>query len=186
MLLIRALFAIFVICACLLPTTVYGQTESDNGEVAALGGVTLGAGTQPAVIASAGIGFSKYGMGMFSIGFSPLGQSTIQPWPAHVTVDRSLLYDFGADFHLRIPVGERWAPYGIAGAGLLWNTIRQNTAAGGRHFDQFNGALHTGAGVRFYVNKSWGIRPEVKVVVSKQIYTQLMFGFFYVTPPSWP
>src|SRR5262249_48182755 len=158
---------------CLLPGSAYAQSETDTGEVAALGGVTLGAGTQPAVTASAGVAFSKYGMGHFSVGFSGMGQSTIQPWPAAINVNRPDLYELGADFHIRFPIGERWAPYTIAGAGLLWNLIRQNTVTGGRHYDQFNGALHTGAGLRYYVNKSWGIRPEVKVIVSKQIYTQV-------------
>ena len=178
--------AILALCGWALPGLAFAQAESDEGEVAALGGVALGVGARPTVTASTGIGFSKHGMALVSVGFEPLGQHTIQSWPSSIYVDRSLLYDFGVDFHFRIPVGERWAPYGIAGVGLLWNTVRQSTAEGIRHFNQFNGALHTGGGVRFYVSKNWGIRPEVKVVVSKQVYTQILFGFFYVTPANWP
>ena len=167
------------------------QSETEVGEVAALGGVTLGVGAKPAITADAGYAFSKYGMGMISVTFMPMGQHTIQPWPARPSIDNSYVFDFGADFHIRIPIGERWAPYGIAGAGLLWNVIRQNTVGPlgiqvFRHYDQFNGALHTGAGLRYYIGKDWGIRPELKVIVSKQTYTQFMFGFFYTTPPSWP
>ena len=167
-----------------------GETDG-SGEVAVLGGGAFGIGGRPAVMGSAGVAISRYGMLMVDTSFNPMGSYTIQPWPARSTVDRSLLYDFGLDFHVRIPVGERWAPYGIAGVGLLWDLVRQHTVdAQGQslvnHFNQFNGAFHTGAGLRYYVGKTWGIRPEVRVIVSKQIYTQVMMGIFYVTPPNWP
>jgi hypothetical protein len=173
-------------------TAVHAQSgEPDPGELAVLGGATLGAGTHAAVAGSAGLAFSRYGMGLFTFTFMPLGHNTIQPWPAPSTVDRSFVYDFGVDFHVRIPVKPRFAPYLIVGSGLLWDTVRQHTvdASGApvvRHFDQFNAALHTGGGMRYYIGEKWGIRPEVKVIVSKQVYTQVMIGFFYVTPPDWP
>jgi len=165
--------------------------DPDPGELAVLGGGTFGAGTHGAVAGSAGLAISRYGMGMFNFTFMPIGNHTIQPWPDRSTVDRSFVYDFGVDFHIRIPIRHRWAPYAIVGGGLLWDTVRQNTVNFRdtpvvRHYDQFNGALHTGGGVRYYVGESWGIRPEVKVIVSKQIYTQVMMGFFYVTPAGWP
>jgi hypothetical protein len=173
------------------PPDAFAQSETDVGEVAALGGGSLGTGANPVVMGSAGIAFSRYGMALFDLSFMPLGQHTIQPWPARSTVTRSYLYDFGVDFHVRVPVGERWAPYGIVGTGLLWNIIHQDTVdsyglALGKRFYQFNGALHTGGGVRYYVRKGWGIRSEVRVVVSKEVYTQLLAGIFYVTPSTWP
>src|SRR5581483_6477378 len=98
---------------------------------------------------------------------------------------------FGADVHIRIPIKEHWAPYAILGTGGLWNTVRQHTVDSNgftilKAYDQFNGALHTGGGVRYYVGQNWGIRPEVKVIVSKQVYTLFTVGIFYVTPPDWP
>jgi len=66
------------------------------------------------------------------------------------------------------------------------HTVDSNGAALVRHYDQINGALHTGAGVRYYVRPSWGIRSEVKVIVSKEVYTQILMGVFYVTPSNWP
>ena len=173
------------------PPGAFAQYETDVGEVAALGGGSVGSGAQPVVMGSAGVAFSRYGMAFFETSFMPLSHHTIQPWPARSTVARSYLLDFGVDFHVRIPVGERWAPYGIVGTGLLWDIIHQDTVdsqglALGRRFYQFNGALHTGGGVRYYVRKWWGIRSEVRVTVSKQVYTQLLAGFFYVTPSTWP
>ena len=175
---------------CFTPHLAIAQGETDVGEVAALGGATFGIGTRPSISANAGYAFSKYGMALVSATFMTMGQHTIQPWPVRSSVDGSYVYDFGTDFHIRVPIGERWAPYGIAGAGLLWNVVRQSTIDHGvqtfHHYNQFNGALHTGGGVRFYLGKDWGLRPEMKVIVSKQVYTQFMFGFFYVTPPNWP
>ena len=165
--------------------------ETDAGEVAALGGIAFETGTKPALTGSTGISISRYAMAVFDTSFLPLGQHTIQSWPDRSTVDKSYLFDFGLDFHIRIPVKARWAPYGIAGAGLLWNRVRQNAVGPNgvavvNHYEQFNGALHTGAGLRYYVGQNWGIRPEVKVIVSKHTYTQVLMGIFYVTPSNWP
>ena len=186
-------FARIVTAVCwLTPLALQAQAgDSEAGEVAALGGLSAGGGLHPVVSASTGLAFSRHGMGLISVSFIPLGNSTIQDWPARSSIQRSYLYDFGADFHVRIPIGERLSPYAIAGAGVLWNTVRANTfnALGipiVRGYDQINGGLHTGGGVRYYINKDWGIRPEVKVIVSKHTYVQLMFGFFYVTPPELP
>lgn len=165
--------------------------DSEAGEVAGFVGGAFGMGTKPTAAGSAGVAISRYAMALFDTSFLPMGQHTIQPWPPRSTVDRSYLLDFGVDFHIRIPIKERWAPYGIVGTGLLWNMVRQHTVNSQgqtmvNHYDQFNGALHTGAGLRYYISPNWGIRPEVKVVVSKQTYVQAMVGIFYVTPPNWP
>ncbi|SPE30249.1 exported hypothetical protein [Candidatus Sulfopaludibacter sp. SbA3] len=175
-----------------LPPVASAQSdETEVGEVAALGGATLGIGAHPAVKGSAGVAFSRYGMILFQTSFSPLGRSTLQPWPTPSTVERSYLTDFGLDFHIRIPVSHRCAPYGILGSGLLWDTIRHRAidsqgVARTIRYDQFNGALHTGAGARYYFNESWGIRPELEVIVSHRTYTQFTVGVFYVTPIEWP
>lgn len=165
--------------------------ETDVGEVAAFGGAVFGVGARPSVGGSTGVAFSRYGMFSFETEFISLGNRTIQSWPAPSTVHHSYLLDFGSDFHIRIPVRERWAPYFIAGGGLLWNLVGQNSTnrrgvAVMNHYDQFNAALHTGAGMRYYIREGWGIRPEFKVIVSKQTYYRLSVGFFYVLPSNWP
>jgi hypothetical protein len=187
----RSAVLLAVICAQGLPFASAQSGERENGELAAFGAVGFGAGTRPAFGGSAGASFSRYGMGLFEFGFMPMGNHTIQPWPAQSTVKRSVLYDFGVDFHLRIPVRDRWEPYAIIGTGLLWNSVSQNSsdlqgAAVVNHYDQFNGALHTGGGVRYFIGKNWGIRPEAKVIVSKDVYTRLSIGLFIVVPTDWP
>jgi len=180
-----------VFCAIGLRVASAQAGGLEQGELAVFGGAGMGAGTHGAVGGSAGLAFSRYGMGLFEFSFMPMGNHTIQPWPAPSTVRHSLLYDFAVDFHIRVPVKERWEPYAIAGTGLLWNSLRQDYAnpqgvAVVNHYSQFNGALHTGGGVRYFAGRSWGIRPEVKVIVSKQVYTRISMGFFFVTPPDWP
>src|SRR5579883_185849 len=153
------------------PPPVMAQAgEKDVGELAALGGGTFGIGAHPTATGSAGIAFSRYAMALFETTYMPMGNHTIQSWPDRSTIDRSYTIDFGFNVHIRIPVHHRWEPYAIAGTGVLWNLIRQDTVnlrgnAVVKHYDQFNGALHTGGGLRFYVGQNWGIRPECKVIV---------------------
>jgi hypothetical protein len=175
----------------------FGQSaDVDEGEVSARGGVGFGGGasgigTQAMGAGSTGLAFSRYGMALFETSFMPLGQHTIQGWPAGSTVDRSYLLDFGVDIHILFPTKTRVTPYAIAGTGLMWNMVRQTTvdASGAplvKHYDQLNGALHTGGGLRYKLGEKWGIRSEVKVTVSKQVYTCLSFGVYYVLPANWP
>jgi len=173
----------------LAPVACAQSGDTEVGEVALLGGGTFGLGTHPAVKGSAGVAVSRYGILLIQTSFSPLGNETIR-WPARSTVAQSYLYDFGLDFHIRIPVKERWAPYGILGAGFLWDVTHLYTGSSGVgptiRWDQVNGAFHTGGGLRYYVRKNWGIRSELGVIVSTRTYTQFQTGIFYVTPPDWP
>jgi hypothetical protein len=177
---------------CGIPVRALAQAGEYNvGEIAGLGGGVFGAGTHGSATGSAGVAFSRYGMALFDTSYIPMGRHTIQEWPDRSTINRSSTIDFGFDFHIRVPIKNRWEPYGILGAGALWDLVRQNTVdrhgvAVVRHFDQWNGALHTGGGLRYYIGQHWGIRPECRVIVSKEVYTQLMVGIFWVTPPDWP
>jgi len=167
--------------------------EADIGEVAGSAGVASGGGIGAQAFVSGGVGlaFSRYGMGLIETSFLPLGQQTIQPWPAPFTVNHSYLLDFAFNIHIRIPVKHRWAPYAIVGTGLLWDLVQQRTTDSTgvttvRGYNQFNGVLNTGGGLRYYFGQKWGIRPEVKVLVSKQVYTCVSVGVFYVIPANWP
>jgi hypothetical protein len=177
---------------CGAPPRLSAQAgQYDVGEVAALGGGVFGVETHGSATGSAGVAFSRYGMALFDTSYIPMGNRTIQFWPDPSTVNHSFTIDFGFDVHIRVPIKHRWEPYGIAGVGALWNMLRQDTfdRRGNpivRHFDQWNGALHTGGGLRYFIGQNWGIRPECRVIVSKDVYTQLMVGIFYVTPPDWP
>src|SRR5215475_8251849 len=144
---VPAAAAAIVILWILVPRA-HAQYYWDNnpGEIAAMGGVAVGgaSGTQGTGTGSAGVAFSRHGMALIDTLFMPLGSRTIQNWPDRATVNRSYLLDFGLDFHIRFRADGRWSPYAIAGTGLLWNLIRQDTfihndVALVRHFNQFNG-----------------------------------------------
>ena len=180
-----------VVWAACMPTASAQSGETDVGELSGYGGGLFGVGTRFAAGGSAGIALSRYSMVLIDTSYMSLGRHTIQSWPAQSAVRRSNVLDFGVDFHIRIPVRDRWAPYAILGTGLLWNMVQADAAdANGaplvRGYDQFNAALHTGGGVRYYIGRNWGIRPEVKVIVSKQTYTMVTLGLFWVTPTEWP
>jgi hypothetical protein len=181
-----------VVCAS-FPISLCAQPdETEGGEVSAFTGGILGLGSHPTFGGSAGGVISKYALALFEGSYTPLGQSTIQPWPARSTVARSHLTDFNVSFHIRIPIKHsRWSPYGIAGVGLLWDALRQETVdphgiAVSYHWNQFNAGFHTGGGVRYFIGENWGIRPEFKVIISKETYTRASIGIFYVVPSTWP
>lgn len=176
------------------PTGALGQVGQDDiGEVGAFVGGTFGAGAHVAGGGSAGVAVSHHGMLVFETWFTPLGSHTIQPWPERSLVQRSRLWDFSLDAHIRIPVKKRWEPYAIVGSGLLWNQIRTQTVnANGitviQGFSQFDGVFHTGGGVRYFIGRNWGIRPEIKAIITQHTFTRISIGVFYVTSaePEWP
>jgi hypothetical protein len=198
----RVMF-IFLLCSLATVRVLPAQSgDTETGELAAFGGGTFGlGGVQPAVGASTGLAFSRYGLGLFEVAFSPLGNDTVgrRTGPP---AQSSHLFDLNASFHVRVPVRERWAPYGIFGAGFLMNTFKvistapgpidpetgQPTHPGGlvAAIDEFKFAFHTGAGVRYHISPDWGIRPELKVIVSSRTYTRFTIGIFYNVPPGWP
>jgi opacity protein-like surface antigen len=181
---------------CLIaPAILPAQSgDKDVGEVALFGGGIFGMGTHPVVGGSSGIAFSKYGMANVEAAFSALGADTLRGVPPSaqpITVtnqtERSHLYDVNVNFHIRIPVQDRWAPYVIIGGGILFNTFRtwvtsQNAYVG---IDNLNFGFHTGGGLRYYIGKYWGIRPEYRVVISNQAYSRFTVGVFYTLPPDW-
>jgi len=189
-----ALLRTLIVAGCAsLPISVWAQPdETEGGEVSAFSGGIFGLGSHPTFGGSAGGVISKYALALFEGSYTPLGRYTIQPWPAGSTVARSHLTDFNVSFHIRVPIKHsRWSPYGIAGVGLLWDGLRQETVdaqgvAVSYHWNQFNAGFHTGGGVRYYIGENWGIRPEFKVIVSKETYTRASIGIFYVVPSTWP
>lgn len=100
------------------------------------------------------------------------------------------LYDFALCVNVQIPVGRRWAPYGILGTGLLYNVYQAAvlTPAGAGFVDRSktNFEFSTGGGVRYYVADNWGIRPEVRVFISGRNFARISVGVFYDIDADWP
>ncbi len=182
---------LLLVAICLLaPLELPAQSgESDVGEVAAFGGGIAGIGTHPAVGGSTGLAFSRYSIALIETSFSPLGKNSMHTMPAGTLVDASRLYDFNLSVHIRVPVRDRYAPYAILGGGLLWNTFDRSTvgpqgSVAVTSYSNVDFGFETGGGLRYYIRDNWGVRPELKVIVSKQTYTRFSVGIFYVLPGS--
>jgi Outer membrane protein beta-barrel domain len=173
------------------PALMSAQFNDGDGEVAAFGGGTFGlGGAHPAVGASSGISFSRYGIALIEAAFSPLGDETLRRRTG-ARVESSRLFDFNFSVHVQVPVRRRWAPYGIVGAALLYDAFRavptgapqdepgQTPPAAVFAVDEFNFGFQTGGGARYYIGEDWGIRPEFKVIVSNRTYTRFTIGIFY-------
>jgi hypothetical protein len=185
----RPFVVILAVAGCMcLPSTLFAQPgQEEMGEVALFGGGTFGLGSHAAVGGSSGLAFSRYGMALIEASFMPLGKNTLRPQPQGIQ-ENSQLFDFNASFHVRIPVKNRWEPYGILGGGLLFNSFR--SIVGQEHgavaIDNFAFGFHTGGGFRYYIRETWGIRPEFRVTISNRNFTRLTVGIFYNLPPGWP
>ena len=193
-------WAISALVFCVLGSQAILHAQSGDvgtGEVSAFGGGVFGLGTHPAVGGSSGISFSKYGIGLIEVAFSPIGENTLRhrtgPSP-----ESSRLFDFNGSFHIRIPVRRRWAPYGIVGGGLLFDSFRVIPTRPPENesgmpappspviaVDELNFGFHTGAGVRYYIREDWGIRPEFKVIISNRTYTRFTIGIFVNVSSDW-
>jgi len=185
----RPWYALAVVYWLFVPAVLFAQAgATDVGEVAVFGGGGFGTGTHPAVGASSGIALSKWAMGLIEAAYMPMGGDTLRRQDNISSVQDSRLFDFNTSFHIRIPVRERWAPYGILGCGLVFNKFNAITGPNGAliGIDDFKFAFHTGAGLRYYIREDWGIRPEVKVIVSTRTYTRFTIGIFYNLPTNWP
>jgi opacity protein-like surface antigen len=174
------------VVALLTPLSALGQYEPDPGEIGVYSGGTFSGGAHPFVGGSAGLAYSKYAVGLIDFSYTHLDTDTLRHVAAH-DVKGSNLYDCNFSVHIRYPVNEKWAPYGIAGPSVVWNGYSYGTlGANGAHIytskQDVNFGFHTGAGVRYYINENWGIRPEVKVILTGRTYVVFSLGFFFNTP----
>jgi hypothetical protein len=167
---------------CISCSLVRAQSaESDIGELSVFGGGAFGIGTHPFAGGSTGIAFSRYALPLFDFSFSHFGQDTLRRQPGIATKD-SNLYDFNVSAHIRYPITPKWAVYGIVGPSLLLNNYEVASTSGtnGTRND-VNFGFHTGGGVRYHFNDTWGIRPELRVVISNQTYVTFSVGVFFNT-----
>jgi hypothetical protein len=173
----------------LAPTALSAQPgATDVGEVSGFGGGSFGLGTHPVVGAASGYAFSRYAMGLLEVSYTALQNDTLRHRDPGMTPQDSHLFDFNFGFHIRVPVRDRWAPYGIVAGGILFDSFQAVTGPQGAllKIDDFKFGFHTGGGVRYYIREDWGIRPEFRVIISTRKYTRFSVGVFYNLPPEWP
>jgi outer membrane protein W len=156
------------------------------GEVSGYTGVTFGGvGAHATVGASSGLALSRHWIGLMDVSYMPLGCNILPRYQEPVNVRNSRLYDFNLSAHIRVPVRERWEPYGIVGAGGLYSTfqlasiLNQGVAVTYKSRSTGNFAFETGGGVRYYVAKTWGVRTEWRCTVSTRTFNRFIAGVFY-------
>jgi opacity protein-like surface antigen len=191
----RRLWAIFaaIFGVTVIPARMLAQAGSgDIGEVSGYTGVAFqGIGTHPTVGASTGLAFSRYGIAFVDVSYIPLGSHTLRHYPSQVNVNNSRLYDFNFTINVRVPLRERWEPYGIAGAAFLFSSysvapIRAPFVA--RAFvgrTDANFGFETGGGVRYYIAKNWGVRAEMRYTASARGFSRFLTGLFYQFETDW-
>ena len=168
---------------------LFGQSaEDDVKEVDGFAGGSFGAGSRGAVGAGAGVALSRHGLALLEGMYMPLGREILWRRSDIQRPQDSYLLDLGLSFQIRLPVGDRRTAYGIIGSGLLYNAYRApaGTAARLTDMQDFKGEFHTGAGLHYYVGDKWGIRPEVKVIISSRTFATVSMGVFYVLPSYLP
>lgn len=139
--------------------------------------------------AATGISVSKYALALIDASFMPLGGNTLVRFP-NVT-SASHLYDFDFSIQFRVPVKKHWAPYGLLGSALLYNTYHLQSV-----HDQsvvylsgqsvVKAGFEAGGGVRYNVNEAWGAKCEYRYTVSTQNFSRIQVGVFYQFSGSWP
>jgi len=157
--------------------------ESGQGEVAIYTGLAAGGvGTHPAVGASTGLSLSRYVTGLFDASYSPLGSDTLR-YSSKLVAKTSRLYDINFSVQVRLPIMERWEPYAMLGAAMLYNTYQaQAVQPGGATFVSRNDlkfGFETGGGVRYYHGESWGVRGEYRYTFSTRNFSRILGGVFY-------
>jgi opacity protein-like surface antigen len=158
---------------------------TDAGEVSAYTGIAFGAtGARPTVGGSSGISASRYAIALIETSYIPLGHRTLAYHPG-VFASSSGLFDFNFVVNVRVPVKERWEPYGILGPAVLYNLYRADivqpngTVVRRSGLSDWKFGWETGAGLRYYVRETWGVRGEYRYTISTRNFSRVQAGIFY-------
>jgi opacity protein-like surface antigen len=182
---------ITVTAIALAACPLHGQERGDagGGEFSAMGGLVAGGlGTRPILAGSAGVGFSRYLMGLLETSVIPMNNQTLIPARAD-QVKGSVLFDFNFALQVRIPI-KKWEPYGAFGTAVLMNPYTGGfvgpsgaVAYVGQRHSKFG--LEVGAGCRYYVRDNWGIRAEYRYTSSSKDFNRVLGGVFYQLEGNW-
>ncbi|HJZ98407.1 MAG TPA: outer membrane beta-barrel protein [Candidatus Solibacter sp.] len=177
----------FVSTALVLPAQ---DDHIETSELSSYVGAGINSGASSAWVGgSAGVSTSKYFMAVLDTSFLPLGNHTLRT--GLVGTRTSRLYDFNFDGQILIPLHYRVTPYGLLGAGVLWNTyqIARLRPDGVPYFAGWSDVkfgFQTGGGVRIFVREGFGFRGEYRFTASTQNLNRVMFGVFYQFAGTWP
>jgi opacity protein-like surface antigen len=134
---------------------------TDNGGTTFGGGMQFGSGR---LIFAAEVGYLTLGDDFDAFG---------------VDVDSSgLSIDLNA--HYLFPMANsRFTPYALGGLGILRYSVSSDFNGFDADASDTNAGLNLGGGVRIAGGTNWGIRPELKFLISDDTSTRISVGFYY-------
>jgi hypothetical protein len=103
------------------------------------------------------------------------GSSAVQ-----VNVSYSL-FDYTGGVHYQLPVSSsRYVPYVSAGIGGVSQRVSASGGSATAGASETDFSLNGGGGVRVYIGKSWGVRPQIEVVhIPGVTYFRYSAGVFW-------
>ena len=179
-------FILLALSAGVLTVPAAAQSDDTSGfDLTGSLGITAGLGWHPGVAVTAGFPRTPHLVPYLELGYTPLGNKAFRRdvnSPGLVT--RSYLIDANGGLQVRFPLSRAFAPYFLAGVGLLHS---RSEISPGEHITPFNrssndAAFVVGGGLRYYLSRRWGLRPEVKAYVSDRKFTRVSLGIFYTFP----
>ena len=149
------------------------------------GGGAFGSGGHALVGGGVGIEPSRRWMGTFELAYVPLGSAIIVGASLfrNFQLSDSRLLDINAGVHLQFPNRSAVRPYLAFSAGLLHGSFVSTNVRFGQTFQrdvsQTDFAFGAGGGLRVFITRSFGFRPEIKVFAGDSSFTRVSFGVFF-------
>lgn len=169
-----------------LVLSAFSQTlEPGSAEAAIFGGLIGGIGAHGTVGGGVNMATSEHLMPGLEFSYIPLGTDAFRTgrYGPGLAVRSARAYDIHGNLHVRFARQDQWAPYALVGVGLLrYSEVASSEPGTGRIFikdSDTRPAVNIGAGLRYYLTESWGLRPEFKVYASKDKFVRLSIGVFY-------
>jgi hypothetical protein len=168
-----------VIASSMMCASLNGQAAEDHGknEVAGIVGVAEGDATYGgAFTRSLTEKISLYGE------FSRInGGSASVPTTAGTFSGKSSLQNFnaGIQYNFTGVMGPKFVPYVGVGLGMLRSSVKYTLAGQSTTYSDSAAAFNVGAGLRYYVGRNWGLRPELMYFARSGSYSRFTVGIFW-------
>jgi hypothetical protein len=164
--------------------SVSGQLSAALNEVSPGFTVSDGSEFKWYVGGTAGYAITKNLLFVFGTDYNHIGSSNITygSGVSKTTISAGYsLTDFTGGIHYQLPVrSSRFVPYLSAGLGGVRQGVSASSSGTSLGGSETDFTVNAGGGLRIYLSKGWGIRPEISVVrIPGQTYFRYGAGFFW-------
>jgi len=182
----RVLWFVAIVCCLSFASSAYAQTL-DAGEVEATvqAGIVAGIGTHASFAGSAGKAITDRIFAFGEFGYIPIGSGTVTSPGGNFSIGNSgrvLSFMGGAQYQFN--ENNSFTPYAGAALGAV-RTSFKSTIVGAPISETDISASATkfygsfGGGARYYVNESWGFKPELMIFAGSDSFVRFSVGVFY-------